>query len=160
VKIKSPFILLEQCYAEAQLPTLAKEIVTELIKKQAFCLWLDAPMGCGKTSLVKFLLHTVGLPLNIPVTSPTYSYINTYMVNSRRFIHIDCYRLDMHSILDDLLYSVEDIDGIFIEWPERLFPQAKEILTPTHKIQIEFSKFNPLSRRFYRLISLNNANNA
>lgn len=87
---------------------------------------LDAPMGTGKTTLVKALVEEMGT--DDVVNSPTFSIVNVYDTKMGRVNHFDCYRLkDIREAYDfgaeDYLYSG---DWCFIEWPdiiESLLPE-------------------------------------
>lgn len=80
---------------------------------------LTGPLGAGKTSLVKELLAQRGV--REAVTSPTFSYVNTYVDGDGRTIHhFDLYRL---SSTDDFCeagfeeYLDDPAALVVIEWP-------------------------------------------
>lgn len=90
----------------------------------------DAPMGTGKTTLIKQLCEEMGT--DDVVNSPTFSIVNVYDVveskdgvsQSAEIYHFDCYRMkDIREVYDmgaeDYLYSG---NWCFIEWPEILEP--------------------------------------
>ncbi len=85
---------------------------------------LEGPLGAGKTTLVQGLARGLGVPREVPVTSPTFTLVAEYpgRVPLR---HADFYRVESAARLadagfDDLL----DGDGVLVvEWPER-FPGA------------------------------------
>jgi tRNA threonylcarbamoyladenosine biosynthesis protein TsaE len=85
---------------------------------------LEGPLGAGKTTLVQGIARGLGVPPEIPVTSPTFTLVGEYpgRVPLR---HADFYRVESAERLadagfDDLL----DGDGVLVvEWPER-FPRA------------------------------------
>jgi tRNA threonylcarbamoyladenosine biosynthesis protein TsaE len=81
---------------------------------------LTGELGSGKTTFVKGLVD--GMGITIPVKSPTFNIINIYKGNLILY-HIDLYRLESKSELDDIglysyLYSGNSI--CVIEWGERL----------------------------------------
>lgn len=83
---------------------------------------LDAPMGTGKTTLVRHLVEEMGT--DDIVNSPTFSIVNVYDTRMGRVNHFDCYRLkDIREAYDmgteEYLYSG---DWCFIEWPELITP--------------------------------------
>lgn len=77
-----------------------------------------APMGAGKTTLIKELCAQLGSEDSF--SSPTYSIINEYQCPSGKIFHFDLYRLKSQDELFDL--GVEELlDGkqyCFFEWPE------------------------------------------
>lgn len=94
---------------------------------------LDAPMGTGKTTLIKQLVEEMGT--NDVVNSPTFAIVNVYDVHNptlgishEEVYHFDCYRLkDIREALDfgaeEYLYSGH---WCFIEWPEVMEPILPE----------------------------------
>ncbi|WP_169513287.1 tRNA (adenosine(37)-N6)-threonylcarbamoyltransferase complex ATPase subunit type 1 TsaE [Geopsychrobacter electrodiphilus] len=82
---------------------------------------LQGDLGAGKSVLARSLARGLGIPEEVPITSPTFTLMNHY---SARFdlYHFDLYRLlDVDELIeigfDDFAYS----DGVaLVEWPERL----------------------------------------
>ncbi len=87
----------------------------------------DAPMGAGKTTLIKQICKTLGSSDNF--SSPTYSIVNEYAAPSTKLFHFDLYRVKSPEELLDLGFE-EYLDSgnyCFIEWPEiggRFLPQS------------------------------------
>lgn len=86
--------------------------------------WLfDAPMGAGKTTLIKELCHHLGV--DEVTSSPTFAIVNEYHTDRGDAVyHIDAYRLETHDDLrnigaPDYLYSG---DYCFVEWPSLFKP--------------------------------------
>jgi tRNA threonylcarbamoyl adenosine modification protein YjeE len=120
------------------LPTIAEQIAKTLKTCDYFAVSLEGTMGAGKTTLVGCILHAFGLPENITVTSPTYTYLNEYEINGAWYAHLDFYRAnDKLSIADLGLLDTRDFKGIFVEWPSSL--STKEFLEFTHNIAISFT---------------------
>lgn len=112
---------------------------------------LDAPMGTGKTTLIKQLCEEMGT--EDVVNSPTFAIVNVYEKPLSRpdghpspidwegkitteIYHFDCYRLkDIREALDfgaeEYLYSG---NWCFVEWPEIISPILPED-TVTWKIR-------------------------
>lgn len=96
---------------------------------------LDAPMGTGKTTLIKQLCEEMGT--EDVVNSPTFAIVNVYEVaDGKDIYHFDCYRLkDIREALDfgaeEYLYSGS---WCFVEWPEIISPILPED-TVTWKIR-------------------------
>lgn len=97
---------------------------------------LDAPMGTGKTTLIKQLVEEMG-STDI-ANSPTFAIVNVYEIDqslsvgpetgSGEIYHFDCYRLkDIREAMDfgaeDYLYSG---NWCFVEWPELITPLLPE----------------------------------
>ena len=85
-------------------------------------IWLfDAPMGAGKTTLIKAICRELGVVGN--VQSPTFSIVNEYLTEAGESIfHFDCYRLkNQFEALD--IGAEEYLDSgslCLIEWPEKM----------------------------------------
>jgi tRNA threonylcarbamoyladenosine biosynthesis protein TsaE len=84
---------------------------------------LAGDLGTGKTAFTQGLAR--GLGVTAPVTSPTFTLINQYVIpgGSARLQHVDCYRLSNASAemldagLTDL-FAGENI--VVIEWADRI----------------------------------------
>lgn len=109
---------MEITFSLDDLETVAKKILaTPRLKK---IILFDAPMGAGKTTVIKALVKELGFIDNS--SSPTFSIVNEYHTKDLKPIyHFDLYRLnneieayDMG--LDEYFYSGE---WCFIEWPEK-----------------------------------------
>ena len=122
------------------LDNLTSKVVAELSSPDTpkpFCLWLSGPLGAGKTTIVGQLLRKLGLPELMPVTSPTYTYMNEYQIGTRWFAHLDLYRTKESLYSEDLgLADARSYDGFFVEWPEKKINDP--FLQPTHTLTIEF----------------------
>ncbi|MBI5221354.1 MAG: tRNA (adenosine(37)-N6)-threonylcarbamoyltransferase complex ATPase subunit type 1 TsaE [Candidatus Magasanikbacteria bacterium] len=112
-------------------------------------LLLEGELGAGKTTLVKGL--AAGLGIQYEITSPTFTLMNTYPVNSdkiKTLVHIDTYRLKDEEELIEI--GVEDYLGkpdtlCIIEWPEKVSGLLKNKITTT--ITIEHDEDN--QRKIY-----------
>ncbi|WP_378188118.1 tRNA (adenosine(37)-N6)-threonylcarbamoyltransferase complex ATPase subunit type 1 TsaE [Aquimarina sp. W85] len=110
-------------YTLATIDIVAQQILKSATTKLFL---LNAPMGVGKTTLIKELCIKLGVEDGI--SSPTYSLVNEYHGSNCKVYHFDLYRLAseaeiISSGLDDYLY--EDA-FIFIEWPEKIKPFLPE----------------------------------
>jgi tRNA threonylcarbamoyladenosine biosynthesis protein TsaE len=78
----------------------------------------DAPMGAGKTTLIKELCVALGSPDSF--SSPTYSIVNEYHYPGGKIYHFDLYRLKNIDELYDL--GIEEyLDSghyCLFEWPQ------------------------------------------
>ena len=101
-----------------------KKIALEFKGGDVACLYGE--LGAGKTTLVKGIAE--GLGVKETITSPTFTLMNVYQVQSSEFrvhslVHIDTYRLKDEKEL--LGIGVEDYLGqpgtvTIVEWPEKI----------------------------------------
>ncbi len=63
--------------------------------------YLEGPLGAGKTFIARGMLRSLGLPARVPVTSPTFSLIVEYAELSPAVIHADLYRLEDEAMIAD-----------------------------------------------------------
>jgi len=90
---------------------------------------LRGDLGAGKTCLATGIARGLGVDVSIPVTSPTYTLLNSY-VGKLPLYHFDLYRLGSEDELldlgfDDYFYG----DGVaLVEWPERCTELAASAL--------------------------------
>jgi tRNA threonylcarbamoyladenosine biosynthesis protein TsaE len=90
-------------------------------------LYLRGELGAGKTTCVRGLLRSLGV--GGLVRSPTYTLAETYELGSMSCIHVDLYRLQSASEIEEL--GLRDSVGsgcvLLVEWPEkgaRVLPAA------------------------------------
>jgi len=86
-----------------------------------FTLFFEGGLGAGKTFCVRELLRVGGV--EGPITSPTYTYVQTYETEKNTFAHFDLYRIGGDT--DFFEKGFQDIatdDQIIklVEWPHRL----------------------------------------
>lgn len=111
------------------------QISLELIKNsKSKCLAFYAPMGAGKTTLIKALVKELGGTDN--VSSPTFGLVNEYQKNDGTLLgyHFDFYRLNDETEAMDM--GLEDYLNtkawVFMEWPEKipnLVPEDAQTIT-------------------------------
>ncbi|MEZ4742800.1 MAG: tRNA (adenosine(37)-N6)-threonylcarbamoyltransferase complex ATPase subunit type 1 TsaE [Bdellovibrionota bacterium] len=125
---------------------IAGAIAKIIVQSKPFVLYLNGEMGAGKTTLTRYILKSLGLPNIIPVTSPTFSYINEYEISHATYAHMDLYRADGNFDITDLGLSEErEFAGFFVEWPEKL--NSNSFLQPTHILHIDYAN-NHNSRQY------------
>jgi tRNA threonylcarbamoyladenosine biosynthesis protein TsaE len=104
------------------LPEVSKVVAAHILRAASdpVVVWLRGDLGAGKTTLAKELLYALGLPREVPVLSPTYTYMTEYKLKQGLFAHMDLYRLvegDNDSV--EMLLSGRQFKGLIVEWPER-----------------------------------------
>ncbi len=81
--------------------------------------YLQGELGAGKTTCVRSLLRTLGV--TGLVRSPTYTLVETYTLAALTCVHVDLYRLQVLSEVDEL--GLRDLVGpgylLLVEWPEK-----------------------------------------
>jgi len=97
---------------------------------------LAGPLGAGKTRFVQGLAHGLGVPADVPVTSPTFTLLVDYKQGRLPFYHLDLYRLDNERDLacigaEEYLWG----EGVCaVEWAERA-----PAMMPEETLWIHFS---------------------
>jgi len=82
---------------------------------------LDGDLGAGKTCFAQGVARGLGVPPQMPVTSPSYALMNVYQGRLTLY-HFDLYRLSRVEDLDDLGYDdCAENDGVtLVEWADRI----------------------------------------
>jgi len=82
-------------------------------------LYLRGELGAGKTTCARSLLRALGVVG--AVRSPTYTLVETYELAGLTCIHVDLYRLQTLTEVDEL--GLRDLVGpgclLLVEWPEK-----------------------------------------
>lgn len=112
-------------HTAAELNTIAPDILRAIGDNRVVT--FSAPMGAGKTTLIKALCEAIGT--SSIVNSPTFAIVNDYeTTNQQSIYHFDMYRLkDIVEAIDmgceDYFYSGS---YCFIEWPDIIEPLLPE----------------------------------
>lgn len=93
----------------------------------------DAPMGSGKTTLIKSVCRELGVEGEI--TSPTFSIVNEHSGSEHKVYHFDLYRIENTNQLFDIGFEdyLENNAFCLIEWPELSIP----LLSDYQKVKIK-----------------------
>tara|TARA_R110001592_G_scaffold293520_2_gene563142 strand:- start:3794 stop:4213 length:420 start_codon:yes stop_codon:yes gene_type:complete len=133
---------MEFIYSENELRKIASEIIHNSKSK---ILAFYAPMGAGKTTLIKALVKELGGKDN--VSSPTFGLVNEYenLNGDLLAYHFDFYRLeDEMEAMDMGLEDYLNTKGwVFMEWPEKI-PNLVPIDAQIIKIEILSEKTRKL----------------
>jgi tRNA threonylcarbamoyladenosine biosynthesis protein TsaE len=79
---------------------------------------IDGALGAGKTTLVRGLLEALGHHGEVP--SPSFAIVQPYDDLALPLWHVDLYRIDNPSELEELGLETVLGDGVLVvEWPER-----------------------------------------
>ena len=82
---------------------------------------LVGELASGKTTITRGIARGLGVPDDVPITSPTFTLINEYH-GSMHIYHVDTYRLNRPEEFVSLGYEeLLDPDGVtVIEWAEKI----------------------------------------
>jgi tRNA threonylcarbamoyladenosine biosynthesis protein TsaE len=87
---------------------------------------LEGDLGAGKTFLVRGIARALGVPAEVPVTSPTFALVHELPARVP-LLHADLYRLGDADELGELgLVERVGHDAIaLVEWGERFLPRLR-----------------------------------
>ncbi len=100
---------------------LAKRLASHL--EAGDVLLLDGELGAGKTYFASALIHALGVPEHVSVTSPTFTLMHHY-TGRLPIYHADTYRLEQPEELFSLGLedAFEQEAVIVVEWGSRIVP--------------------------------------
>lgn len=103
---------------------------------------LEGPLGAGKTTFVRHLLHALGVEGRIK--SPTYAVVETYELDHVAISHFDFYRFDDPQEWEDA--GLRDLFGApglkLVEWAEKAAP-----LLPVPDLRVTITPHDEAVRR-------------
>ena len=122
------------------------EIAAQLVQQYASKpVWVfQAPMGAGKTTLIAAIGKAMGI--RAPMSSPTFSIMNEYLVQGKLIYHMDWYRLENEAEARQagVEAALEEADISLVEWPEKA-PN----LVPENAVVLHIEILDPSRRRIY-----------
>jgi len=84
-------------------------------------LTLSGELGAGKTTLARALIDKVWGGAGEEIVSPTFALAETYQTPRMAITHMDCFRLESASEVQELGLEEALDDGlVLLEWPERV----------------------------------------
>ena len=103
---------------------------------------LEGPLGAGKTTFVRHLLHALGVEGRIK--SPTYAVVETYKLDHVAISHFDFYRFDDPQEWEDAgLRELFGAPGLkLVEWAEKAEP-----LLPVPDLRVTITPHDAADRR-------------
>lgn len=98
---------------------LGADVAAALGGQPGAVIYLEGPLGAGKTTLARGLLRALGVQGTI--RSPTYTLLEPYEAGGRTLVHLDLYRLRDPAELESLGLRDYPRERCWwlIEWPER-----------------------------------------
>lgn len=78
---------------------------------------LSGPLGVGKTALARGILEGLGHRGEVP--SPSFAIVQPYEDLDPPVWHVDLFRIEDRSELDELGLDAADEGVLLVEWPER-----------------------------------------
>lgn len=120
---------------------LGERIGALLEPSDVLALWGD--LGAGKTFLAGAVARGLGIPPEIPITSPTFTFINEYEGRLHLY-HLDLYRLGDPDELETLPWreALWGTGAAIVEWPDRLWD-----MLPAHRWDIRLEPAGESARR-------------
>ncbi len=79
---------------------------------------LSGPLGVGKTALARGLIFALGHKSDVP--SPSFAIVQPYEDLRPAVWHVDLYRIEQPSEIDELGLDSAAEAVLLIEWPERM----------------------------------------
>lgn len=123
---------MEITYTIQELPKIAGMILANTTTKT---LLFYGDMGVGKTTLIKELAKKIGVQDTL--SSPTFSIVNEYLLDSDKLFHFDFYRINSDEEVLDI--GIEDYfespHWKLVEWPEKV-----EKFLPMDNSKIQLTK--------------------
>lgn len=103
------------------------------LRPLAGLLWLEGPLGAGKTTLARGLLRA--LAVAGPIRSPTFTLVEPYDTPFGRVLHLDLYRLGDAAEFYALGLDDEPPEQALwlVEWPQRA---ARALPRPRLRVEL------------------------
>jgi tRNA threonylcarbamoyladenosine biosynthesis protein TsaE len=162
-RVSMDFNLADSGVTEALGGALARALPGAALADATFpgaVVYLRGELGAGKTTCVRALLRALGV--SGLVRSPTYTLVETYRLAALTCVHVDLYRLQALTEVDEL--GLRDVVGpgclLLVEWPEKgaaALPAADLDLTLRYAgeaRQARLTAYSPLALRWLENLAL------
>lgn len=121
------------------------KLIAECLAEKAV-IFLNGPLGAGKTTLVRGILLASGHQGS--TKSPTYTLVEPYHLSDKSFYHFDLYRLGDAEELEyiGIRDYLTEAAICLIEWPEKgagFIPQADLVLNLNYEGESRSIKIEP-----------------
>lgn len=83
---------------------------------------LAGPLGVGKTALARGFIAALGYDGDVP--SPSFAIVQPYEELQSPVWHVDLYRIEHRSEMEELGLDAATDAVLIVEWPERAGPSA------------------------------------
>lgn len=120
--------------------------VINIVKEQialekVLIVYLEGDLGTGKTTFSQNLAKAIGI--NTKVTSPTFTIINEYKTEELKLYHLDLYRINTVTELDELGLSELKLPRtgktlVLIEWANLFENELNEEFKDLKRLKIKF----------------------
>jgi tRNA threonylcarbamoyladenosine biosynthesis protein TsaE len=131
---------MEKIYTLTDLPLIAQILLQQY---KHYKIWaFFAPMGSGKTTLIRTILHELGITTR--ATSPTFNLIHEYNQEAIYCYHYDFYRLEnsRQAVVLGVEEQWESGSFCLLEWAEHVVD-----ILPKPRIDIHLSVLSELQRK-------------
>ena len=92
------------------------------VAKAGDVITLSGPLGVGKTARARGFIAALGYTGEVP--SPSFALVQPYEQLDPTVLHVDLYRIEDPSELDELGLEADAGAVLLVEWPERAGPDA------------------------------------
>ncbi|PCI75743.1 tRNA (adenosine(37)-N6)-threonylcarbamoyltransferase complex ATPase subunit type 1 TsaE [Candidatus Aerophobetes bacterium] len=124
-----------------EIDTIAEKLL-HLAQENSSIFAFYGPLGAGKTTLVKKIIAIKANICPSSITSPTFTYVQTYG-NSHPIHHFDLYRIKTAESFESMGFTDYLDQTCLIEWPEVI-----EKLLPKNTIRIHIAYAGQESRTY------------
>jgi tRNA threonylcarbamoyladenosine biosynthesis protein TsaE len=102
--------------------TLAAGAATARVARSGDVITLSGPLGVGKTAFARGFIGALGHEADVP--SPSFAIVQPYDELDPPVWHVDLYRIDDPSEIEELGLDAAVDAVLIVEWPERAGEEA------------------------------------